>query len=253
MSRIGVVITALCAMICAIALTAPVEVGVGWFAIALLGMTGIGLLLGAWFARVLGGLLFLGGLVLAPLSLIEQLSGSPSPGGWDLGRVLSVANAIATTLLLAWLCVRALQVLRGASGRASVVTARLAGGVLALVAVNHLWLAAQVGVGWQGSWSINISPRGTTLLGFPGWALWHLAVLVPSLVLLAGPRRMLGGAATVLMLLCAGMVPLVILAAGLTGSFELELVLLVVGTVLVPVYLAWWLRDELRMMVPGKF
>jgi hypothetical protein len=158
-----------------------------------------------------------------------------------------VANAIATTLLLVWLCLRAIQVLLGTTWRASVVTARLTGGVLACVTVNHLWLAAQVGVGWQGSWSINISPRGTSLLGFPGWPLWHLAVLVTALVLLAGPRRMLGGAARVLLLLFAGMVPLVIVAAALTGFFELGLLLLVVGTVLLPVYLAWWLRAELRV------
>lgn len=251
MARIGVVITALFAMICAIALTAPVEVGVGWCVIALLGMTGIGLLRGAWFARVLAGLLFVACAVLAPVSLIQQLAGTPSPGGWDPGWALAVANALATTLLLVWLCVRAIQVLRGASGRASGVTARLAGAVLALVAVNHLWLAAQVGIGWQGSWSINISPRGTTLVGFPGWPLWHLALLVPSLVLLAGPRRVRAGAATVLMLLCAALVPLVIVAAGLTGSFEPELILLVVGTVLVPVYLAWWLRGELRASAPA--
>jgi hypothetical protein len=248
MFRIGAVITAMCAMVFSIAVTGPLDSGLGWLALALLGATGIGLLLRARFARVLGGLLFLGCGVLAPLSLIQELNSSSPPGSWELGWFLSVANAIATTLLLVWLCFRAIQVLLGTTWRASLVTARLAGGVLAFIAVNHLWLAAQVGFAWQGSWSINISPRGTMFLGFPGWPLWHLAALVPALALLAGPRRMLGGAARVLMLLFAGMVPLVIIAAVLTGFFELGLLVLLLGTVLTSVYLSWWLRDELGGM-----
>lgn len=187
-------------------------------------------------------------VVFSPVSLIQELNGSAPLGGWELEWWLSVANAIATTLLLVWLGIRAIQVLLGRPWRASVVTARLAGGVLAVVAANHLWLAAQIGFGWQGAWSINISPQGTRLIGFPGWQIWHLVMLVAALMLLAGPRRMLRAAARVLMLLFAGMVPLVLVAAVRTGFFELALLLLVLGMTLIPVYLWWWLSNELGDM-----
>jgi hypothetical protein len=250
MFRIGVMITAMSAMVLSVAVGGPVDGGGLWWLtfliVALLSVTGVGLLFGALFARILGGLLFLGGVVFSPISLIQALDLSSTPGSLDLGWLLSVGNAVATMLLLVWLCVRAIQVLLGTTRRTSAVTARLAGGALAVIAANHLWLATQIGFGWQGSWAVNISPRGAQFVGFLGWPIWHLAVLLAALVLLVGPRRILGGAAAALMLLFAGMVPLVIIAAARTGFFELQLLPLLAGMVLLPVYLLWWLRDELR-------
>lgn len=245
MFRLGVLTTALAVLVLSLGVTAPIG-GIPpwwWLALGLFGATGIGLLFRARFARVLGGLLLLACVVLAPISLIRVLASS-SPVGADLMWLLSVANAIATTLLLTWMCIRAIQVLLGRPRRASVVTVRLVGGVLAVVAAYHLWLVSQVGFEWTGSWSLQISPRGTQLVGFPVWPLWHVALLVVALAMVAGPRRMLGQAATVLMLLIAGLVPLVIMAAIRTGFFAAELPIF--GMMLIPVYLSWWLRDELR-------
>ncbi len=252
--RIGVTITAMSAMAASLAMPLLFDSSPLWWlaiaGLALLSATGIGLLVGARFARVVGGLLFLAGGVLSPISLIQVLSSTGAPESWELGWLLPVANAVATTLLLVWLCFRAIQVLLGTSRRTSVVTTRLVGFVLAVIAANHLWLAAQIGFGWQGSWTVDISTRGTQLIGFPGWQLWHLAMLVTTLVLLAAPRRMFGIAATALMVLCIGMVPLVIVAAVRTGFLQLELLLALSGMMLLPVYLSWWLRDELRGL-PG--
>jgi hypothetical protein len=250
MFRLGVMITAMSAMVFSIAFIRSIDGGGPWwiaFALfGLLGATGVGLLFRAWFARVLGGLLFLGAGVLSPISLIQALDRSSVPGSRDVGWFLSVGNAIATTLLLVWLCFRAIQVLLGTTRAASFVTARLVGGVLAVIAAHHLGLAAEIGFGWQGSWSVNLSPRGTQLIGFLGWPIWHLALLATALVMLAGPRRMLGGAATALALLFIGMVPLTIIAAARTLFFELELLLLLIGVTLLPAYLSWWFRDELQ-------
>lgn len=243
--RIGVVITAMTAMALSIAVTMPFDAGalVWWLALALIGAAGIGLLLHAWFARVLCGLLFVAGGVLVPMSLSDVLRAPPD--GFDVMWMLSVANAIATTLLIVWLCVRGLQVMLKTPRGASVITARIVGGVLAIIAANHLWLAAQIGFfEWSGSWSISISGRGTQLVGFPGWPLWHVALAIAGLLLLAAPRRLLQHAATVLVALFAILVPLIVIAALRTDLFALEIV--VFGMTILPAYLAWWLRDELR-------
>jgi hypothetical protein len=246
MFRLGVLTTALAVLVLSLGVTAPVGGSPPWWwwlALGAFGATGIGLLVGARFARVLGGLLLLACAVLAPMSLIRSL-GCLSLAGADLMWVLSVANAIAMTLLLTWMCIRGVQVLLGRPRRARVVTARLVGGALAVVAANHLWLASQVGFEWTGSWSIQISAEGMQLVGFPFWPLWHVALLIVALAMVAGPRRMLGQAATALLLLFAGLVPLVIVAVIRTGFFAAELTIF--GMMLIPVYLSWWLRDELR-------
>ena len=246
MFRLGVLTTALAVLVLSLGVTAPVGGSPPWWwwlALGSLGATGIGLLFGARVARVLGGLFLLACAVFAPISLIRALASS-SPVGADLTWFLAVANAIATTLLLTWMCIRAVQVLLGRPRRARVVTVRLVGGVLAVVAAYHLWLVSQVGFEWAGSWSIQISTRGTQLVGFPLWPLWHVALLAVALAMVAGPRRMLGQAATALMLLFAGLVPLVIVAAIRMDFFAAELTIF--GMMLIPVYLSWWLRDELR-------
>jgi hypothetical protein len=245
MFRIGVMITAATVMVLALAATAPVDGSavLPWLALGLLGATGIGLLVRARFARVLAGLLLLACAVAAPLSWIQLLAASAPLMSADPAWFLSVANATATTLLLVWICLRGIRVLLGRPRRASAVTVRLVGGTLAVVAAHHLWLVHQLGATWTGSWSIHIAPQGTQLVGFPGWPLWHVALLIVALVLVAGPRRVLGRAATGLMLLFVSLVPLVIVAAIRTELVALALPIF--GITLFPVYLSWWLRDEL--------
>jgi hypothetical protein len=242
--RIGVLFTAVTGMILPAVFTAPID-GAAALPLLLLagfGVTGVGLLVRARFARVLGGLLFLACAVVAPISLIGELSAG-APLEVDLAWLLAVANAIATTSLLVWMCIRAIQVLLARSHAASHVTVRVVGCALALIAANHLWLAFQVGLAWNGSWSIHVAPEGTQLVGFPLWPVWHGALLVVALVMVAGPQRVLGRAATGLLLLFAALPPLVVVAAVHTGMLELMLPLL--GMMLIPVYLSWWLRDEI--------
>jgi hypothetical protein len=245
MFRLGVVITALSVLVLFPLVTAPIDDVPPWLWLVLggLGATGIGLLFRARFARVLGVLLLLACGGLAQMSLVGVLGGLQFI---DVDRMvlLSIANAIATTLLLIWMCLRGIQMLLGRS-RASRVTPRLVGGALALVAAHHLWWASEVGFAWTGSWSIRISPEGTSFVGFPYWPLWHVALLVVALVMLAAPRRMLGQATTALMLLFASLVPLVIVAAIWTDFFVVAQ-LPILGMMLIPVYLCWWLSDELR-------
>jgi hypothetical protein len=246
MFRLGVVTTAMVVLVLFLAGRGPIEdIALWWWiSLGLFGAIGIGLLFGARFARVLGGLFFLAGVVLVPVSLLRTLSGAPVDDAEPL-YLLFIANAVASTLLLTWMCLRALLLLLGRQ-RASGVTARLVGGVLAVVAANHLWLASRVGFEWTGGWSIQISPEGTQLVGFLLWPLWHVALLVVALVMVAGPRRMLGHATTALMLLFASLVPLVTVVAIRTSSFASELTIFGLGMTLIPVYLSWWLRDELR-------
>lgn len=244
MFRIGVVLIAMSALVLAFALTGPLDPTMLWpvLALAVPVATGLGLLVGARFARGLAGLMLLAGAVILPLSLVRGLLGAPAPG--ELGWWLAVANAVATTALLVWLCVIGIQVVRGAPWRARVVTARLAGGALVAIAANHLWLAAQVGFGWHGSWAINVSALGTQLSGFPGWPLWHLAVLVAALALLAGRRHGLRAAATVLTVVLACLAPLALVAIALT-DLHLLLLLLALAIPGFATALAWWLRQAL--------
>jgi hypothetical protein len=245
MFRLGVVTTGMAVLVLSLALTAPLgEIPLWWWlALGLLGTTGIGLLLGARFARVLSGLFLLACVVFVPLSLFETLSSSPVVGA-DLLWLLAIANAVATTLLMTWMCIRGILMLLGRGRRSSAVTARVVGGVFAVVAANHLWLAYLMGFEWTGYWSFNISDEGTRLVGFPFWPVWHVALLVVALAMLAGPRRMLGHAATALLLLFAILMPLMIVAALRTGFIAVQLTIF--GMMLIPVYLSWWLRDELR-------
>ncbi len=247
MFRLGVLATALAVLVLSLGVTAPVGYVPPWWwwlALGVFGATGIGLLFAARVARVLAGLLLLAFAVGAPISLLRTLARSPMEGA-DLMRWLLVGNAVAMTLLLTWMCIRGIQVLLGRPRGARVVTVRLAGGALAVVAANHLWWAAQVGFEWTAAWSIQISHQGMQLMGFPFWPLWHVALLAVALAMVAGPRRILGHAATALMLLFAGLVPLVIVAAIRTDLLVVA-ELTIAGMMLVPVYLAWWLRDELR-------
>lgn len=240
----GIVITAMSALILVFALAGPFGGGLWLLAPGLVFVTGIGLLLDARFARVLAGLLFLAGVVFSPLSLIRSLTGVL--GGWDLLAVASIANAIATTLLITWLCARAVLVLLGKARDANAATVRLVGGALIVIAANHLCAAARLGYDSLGAWSLRVAPEGTQLIGFPGWPLWHVAMLVVALILLVGPRHLLSKAAAVLTLLVVCLVPLAVAGAVRSGAFEPPLLIFLVGVPLILAYVCWWLTDELR-------
>ena len=255
--RLGVVVLAVAAMNLAIAVMMPREAGVlPWLLVGAACAIGIGLLVRARVARALAGLVFLVCAVAMPVSLIGSLAEGLPPDDWNLPVLLSMANAVVTTALGVWLCVRAIQVLLGRPWRASLATARLAGGTLAVVAANHLWFAAAVGPGFGLGWfdlgssslSISISPRGIELTGFSGWPIWHLVLAVIALAMLVAPRRIVERVATLLVLWFACLVPFALIDAlrPRDGGFGLFLVLVA----LVPVYLAWWLRDELHRSEP---
>ncbi len=242
--RIGVMFIASAAMVLSAAVLMPMD-GYRSFALillALMGVVGIGLLFRALFARVIAGLLFLVLAVVSPIVLIGDLASIWN--GWEPGWAL--ANAVGTTLLLVWSCFRAILVLMGVPRRESAATARLTGGVLAVIAASHLWIAAEVGLGWHGGLSYRVSPSGTQLLGFQGWQIWHLLLLVTSLLMLAGPRRTLEHAATGLIVLSAGLVPLLTITTVRDNLLMLEGFTVFAGMTLFPVYLSWWLRAGLR-------
>ena len=250
--RLGVLLTASAVGILSLALSAPggprvhgVE-ALWLIAFGLIAVTGIGLMAQIRVARAVGMLVYLG---LAGMCAWEFFEARRIlwPETWDLGSSLALANAFACSLLLAWLCIRAVLVLLGRARSGGLATARLTGGVLAVVAVHHLWLATQVDTGWTGAWSVSFSTNGTYLIGFVGWPIWHAAMLVAALALLAGPRRILSHAATAVMLLLALVVPLMLVAA-LPANFQPPEVI-ILGVILLPIYLAWWLRDELRTPV----
>jgi hypothetical protein len=73
-----------------------------------------------------------------------------------------------------------------------------------------------------------------------------VALLVTALVLLAGPRRWLAHAGNALWLLMVLMTGLVLANLVRAGMWMPELVLGTSIMLIIPVYLAWWFRDELR-------
>jgi hypothetical protein len=250
--RIGVMTTAMAVMILPLAVTAPLDGSTlpGWIALALFGATGIGLLLRARFARVLAGLGLLACALFTPVSLIQMLTmltGGVRHEGWDPMWPGFVANATATKLLVIWLCIRGIQTLLGRAPRTRDLTVRIVGGVLTIIAAHHLWLASQPGVAPSGTWSVHVSLDGTILVGFVGWQLWHGIALVLGLVMVAGPRRVLARATTALVVLFAALVPLVLVALVDMRVFGLQVAFF--GMLAFPVYLAWWLRDEVRRRV----
>jgi hypothetical protein len=266
--RIGVMLTALSVIALPVASIATSNGGeltivdaLMWVILAGMGATGIGLLIHARFARILVGVLLLGGLAVAPISLVLVLDDTLSSvhGELGLGLTLALANAIATTALWMWLCFRGIQVLRGVSTNAEILTARLSGGVMATVALTHLWRAVEIGTRslelGSGEWRwIKISPNGMWLFGFPGWPLWHTAVFRPVLVLLVGPNTLPPSAATMLAGLFGALTALVMIdphatERGAMTDLAFTSPVLLVG--LFPMMLAWWLRDELRGVEPA--
>jgi hypothetical protein len=241
--RLGVVILAMTAMVLEIFLLLPFD-HVEWFEWLILAVvlaTGIGLVARQPFARIIAALGLVAGIVVGVYS--EYQLWSEFDVEWDVTTALAVANAIITTLLGFWLAVRALLVVIGRV-RSTTITARLVGAMLVVVAVDHLWLAHLYGMAWRGGFSINVSPQGISLFGFPGWPLWHAATLLTALVMIAGPRRMLAPATFVLMVLAYLLVPL--MAIGMIAAFEAPLFVFTIMASMLFAYLAWWLRTDAK-------
>ena len=245
--RLGVVILAITAMVLSICMLLPLD-DVAWFEWLILAVfvaTGIGLVARLRFARVIAALGLVAGIVLGERSQYQLWSELEIE--WDVTTALAVANAIVTTMFGFWLGVRALLVVAGRA-RATPITARLLGAMIVVVAIDHLWLAHLYGFAWRGGFSISVSARGTQLFGFPGWPLWHVAALLTALVMIAGPRRMLARATSVLMVLVYLLVPLMAIAQiALEGGPEAPLFVFTILFTLLVAYLAWWVRADAQV------
>lgn len=215
---------------------------------------GIGLLVGVGLARVLGVVLFAGLAAVTTVQVILMLVRLAEQATWDLDWFLPIANLLASAALQLWLDVRAIQVLLDRplpQDRAT--TARVAGGALAVIALWHLAMAFELGLGWRGA-SATISATATHLLGFIGWPAWHLALLLLACGLMFGRGRLLRHAATGLTLLFLLLGPLLVHGLHAQAPFldlppeamplDAGMVALAVMMALIPAYLAWWLRDE---------
>jgi hypothetical protein len=249
-SRIGVVICALVAMLVALGLGGPghpLAFGEGglvwWLVMALIGGTGVGLLLRVWPARVAGVVFF---LILVALTVNDLAKLFLGTRPWSPDLLVHVVNPVASSFLLIWLCVRGILVLLDRARPGSLATARVVGAFLVVVAVDHLRIAATMDSVPPDVWSIQFSPRGTAMIGFPGWPIWQVALLLVGGALLFGPRRVLRHAAAGLMLLLALLAPLVLFASLKTPIIAIELAVVVAWLIALAVYLAWWLRDGVR-------
>jgi len=249
--RLGVLVLAATAMNLSVAMTMPGgELALWlWIINAAAAAVGIGLLVHARVARAVAGLVVAVGGVATVVSLWTTLGAvidGPGPDGWTLFALLSVANSVVTAALSVWLCVRAIQALLGRQWAASLVTARLTGATLGVIAADHLWFTAaqpELGLGAPGGLAISVSAGGARLAGFPGWPIWHLALAILALMMLAGRRRMVARATTLLVVLCACLAVLVAIAAPRLG---VQIAPFTVLPALVFTYLAWWLRDEVH-------
>src|SRR3954471_9724389 len=227
MFRLGVLVLAAAAMNLSLAMTMPDgELALWlWLISGAACAVGIGLLVHARVARAVAGLVVAvagAGTLVSLRATLGLLIDGPVLHGGTLLALLSVANAAATTALSVWFCIRAIQALRGRQWAATLVTARLTGAWLAVIAASHLWSAAAAGVGLgldsAGGIAISISASGTQLAGFPAWPIWHFVLAILALMMLAGPRRLVARAATLLVAWCACLAVLVLIDAPRLGA-----------------------------------
>lgn len=253
--RLGVLVLASVALVVWLAVLGPPDPEIWfWVILGLTAAVGVGLLFHLRVARAVLGLAVAACGALAPFEAIGALLDAVPLAGWTPLVVLGVANAVATTTLGVWLCVRAIQALLGRTWPPSLITARMTGATLAVIAADHLWLAAATGAGPSsvGS-SMGVSPSGVQLSGFPGWMIGHLALAVIALAMLAGPRRLVARAATLLVGWCVALVGLVVIS-GIIGFAAIDapgrigamMTLFAAFQPAMFAYGAWWLRDELR-------
>jgi hypothetical protein len=253
--RLGVLVLAFAAVSLSLAMTAPV-VDLPWWLWLVNGAAvaaGIGLLVHTRVARAVAGVAVAAAGVFMAISLADvprMLIRLAELDVWMPVALLAIANAVVTTLLSLWFCIRAIQALLGRQWAATLVTARLTGAALAVIATGHLWFAAAAGVGLgldtAGGVAISLSASGAQAAGFPGWPIWHFVLGILALMMLAGPRRLVARATTLLVVWCACLPALVLIDAPQIGAPIAPFVVLMT---LVFTYLAWWLRDEVHRQV----
>lgn len=254
--RIGGIFLAAAAIFLGVCFAGPSVVPLMAIPLVIFGATGVGLLVGSRAASIAAQVLLLVCMIAGPVGLVGALA-STGAAALDGGRLLAIGNAIFTTALWAWICFRGHQVLRGKGLRAAVFTSRLTGVALAAIAANHLYEAALMGgsasgLASSGSFAFRIGLEGTALYGFAGWPLWHVALLFTAAVFLAAPRPRLIKAAGALAGLFAVVLPLSLGALSGLSEGELAVVAPVLVMMLLPVLLAWWLREELIGPVPAR-
>lgn len=254
--RIGGLFLAVAAIFLGLCLSGPSVIPLMTIPLVIFGATGGGLLVGSRAASIAAQVLLLVCMILGPLGLVGALV-STRAAALDGRWLLAIGNAIFTTALWAWICFRGLQVLRGKDLRAAVFTSRLTGVALAAIAADHLYEAVLLesrasGLASSGSFAFRIGLEGTALYGFTGWPLWHLALLLTAAVLLAAPRPRLVKAAGALAGLFALVLPLSLAALSKLNEHELAMFAPLLVMMLLPILLAWWLREELIGPVPAK-
>ncbi len=225
--------------------------------LVLIGATGAGLIKGSTIASVAAQVLLLVCVAAAPLRLVGALVGIDGSATLDTRRVFEMLNAIFTTALWMWICFRGLLILRGKNLLAAVFTSRLTGVALAAIATNHLYEAALMGSNGRvlastKSLAFHVNTQGTALYGFAAWPFWHAAVLLTAAVLLRAPRPGLIRALGALAGLFAVTLPLSLVRLAGLRVRELVTVAPLLALLLLPMLLAWWLREELIGPVPAK-
>jgi hypothetical protein len=204
-------------------------------------LVGIGLLYKWWPVRLLAALAFAVGVIYGPITAVRQIASIEI--AWDPVWPATVANAIATTALTMWLGIRAIWALLDRPPASLSITARAIGLALAIIGASHvyLWIVSGLGLAPPG-FSYSISTRGTWTI-FVGWPIWQLALAAAGLALLVGTRRVIAHAATALLVLTAIAMPLALVSQGDMGP----LLIFDVAILGMPVFLAWWLRDETQL------
>lgn len=254
--RIGGLFLAAAAIFLGVGLAGPSVAPLMTIPLVIFGATGVGLVVGSRAASVAAQVLLLLCMILGPVGLVGALANTGA-AALDGRRLFAIGNAIFTTALWAWICFRGLQVLRGKNLRAAVFTSRLTGAALAAIAANHLYEAALMGsfasgFAAPGSFAFRIGLEGTALYGFAGWPLWHVALLFTAAVFLVAPRPRLVKAAGALAGLFALVLPLSLGALAGLSEGELAVFAPVLVMMLLPILLAWWLREELIGPVPAR-
>ncbi|HEY0189532.1 MAG TPA: hypothetical protein VGC42_00325 [Kofleriaceae bacterium] len=257
--RLGVLLTELAAMLTAF------MVGGGGLVLDVIGLVvlaqgGLGISLMTRSNRLVRGIA--GFAVGAIGALAAGASLVHIAGAARTASVLDLGNALASTVLFAWLCAMAVLGLSAPHKQTAALTARIGGGCAVLIAASHLYLARLVGFGLSGGLfgggpfggvSINLRLEGTQVSGFPGWQLWHLAMACVGLAMLAAPRAALRQACWALFGLFAILAPLTLVSL-LGAGFHLGSVTMLViwSCLLFPLQGSYWLADNLRREHPSS-
>ncbi|HEX4455588.1 MAG TPA: hypothetical protein VH143_32230 [Kofleriaceae bacterium] len=92
--------------------------------------------------------------------------------------------------------------------------------------------------GVPGAATLAFSSSGTAIWGFVGWQIIDAVIAVAGLGLLLGSRRIAKHAATILLIVAIAL-PMIAVAASVFAPYDL------IALTVVPIYLAWWLRDAI--------